>query len=481
MSNEKQTARKATDQSNTSKGYKAKKKSSKNGILISFILLSLIFISLGTVYLLKDKNSNTPKVEETTTKKVVIKDFVGTNDTTFTAQLNKYFTYGTNLCIDGSLNTTISDTDKVSIVLKQAYTFEDGSINENDVFEFPLIITSISNNSTFTSYENINTGINLEQITTGEYCLLLKIVSGNRVTYGNISTSLDNEGLTYYSLTKDGKNNKIDLSLQAHDETNYIALNCTEATLPDDVYDIVLDPGHGGNDPGAVNGDYNEATLMLEYAKDIKTALEAKGYKVLLTRDGTESPDTWMAYTMYDPDGRVNVACASQSKIALSLHLNSNEIALTKGGIQTYFSCRANQAFAQTLVDSIVSSSNTYYSPMSAYKVDNGIYSRAFSEGDIAQSQSSAISDGFTPYEITPNTDYYFMIRELGGVATDAYVDGRNPEYGSNLYRDSKNGIEVCIVELGFISVSEDLNHILNNKDKYVEGIVNGILANINK
>ena len=172
----------------SSKGSKAKKKSSKNGILISFILLSLIFISLGTVYLLKDKNSNTPKVEETTTKKVVIKDFVGTNDTTFTAQLDKYFTYGTNLCIDGSLNTTISDTDKVSIVLKQAYTFEDGSINENDVFEFPLIITSISNNSTFTSYENINTGINLEQITTGEYCLLLKIVSGNRVTYGNIST-----------------------------------------------------------------------------------------------------------------------------------------------------------------------------------------------------------------------------------------------------------------------------------------------------
>lgn len=35
-------------------------------------------------------------------------------------------------------------------------------------------------------------------------------------------------------------------------DKNYIAFNVEKSELPEDVYDIVLDPGHGGNDPGAV-------------------------------------------------------------------------------------------------------------------------------------------------------------------------------------------------------------------------------------
>lgn len=49
-------------------------------------------------------------------------------------------------------------------------------------------------------------------------------------------------------------------------------------------YTIVLDPGHGGKDPGAVNGKYHEADANLAIAKKVGAKLKAKGYNVKYTR-----------------------------------------------------------------------------------------------------------------------------------------------------------------------------------------------------
>jgi N-acetylmuramoyl-L-alanine amidase len=53
---------------------------------------------------------------------------------------------------------------------------------------------------------------------------------------------------------------------------------------------VVLDPGHGGTDPGAisVNGLY-EKNLVLEMARELETLIERSGrYRVVLTREGDE-------------------------------------------------------------------------------------------------------------------------------------------------------------------------------------------------
>ncbi|MCW5204595.1 N-acetylmuramoyl-L-alanine amidase, partial [Desulfobulbus sp. N2] len=53
---------------------------------------------------------------------------------------------------------------------------------------------------------------------------------------------------------------------------------------------IVIDPGHGGKDPGAVGFGLKEKDIVLNVAKKIKKILEEKnGYEVLLTRDGDVS------------------------------------------------------------------------------------------------------------------------------------------------------------------------------------------------
>ena len=48
---------------------------------------------------------------------------------------------------------------------------------------------------------------------------------------------------------------------------------------------MVIDPGHGGNDQGAVGSSgLAEKNICLAIARELATVLEANGYKVLLTR-----------------------------------------------------------------------------------------------------------------------------------------------------------------------------------------------------
>ena len=47
---------------------------------------------------------------------------------------------------------------------------------------------------------------------------------------------------------------------------------------------VILDPGHGGKDPGATNSLNTEATYNLKVATRAKALLEKEGYKVIMTR-----------------------------------------------------------------------------------------------------------------------------------------------------------------------------------------------------
>ena len=50
---------------------------------------------------------------------------------------------------------------------------------------------------------------------------------------------------------------------------------------------IVVDAGHGGRDPGAVDGrGRREKDIVLKYAHALRRALEARGYRVVMTRSG---------------------------------------------------------------------------------------------------------------------------------------------------------------------------------------------------
>jgi len=77
---------------------------------------------------------------------------------------------------------------------------------------------------------------------------------------------------------------------------------------------IVLDPGHGGSDPGAVVAKTEfEKVYTLDIAKRLQDKLTQKGALVLLTRENDENP------SLRD---RVLLANTNNADIFLSIHLN---------------------------------------------------------------------------------------------------------------------------------------------------------------
>ncbi len=87
---------------------------------------------------------------------------------------------------------------------------------------------------------------------------------------------------------------------------------------PDAPQVIVIDPGHGGIDPGAVGSDGTlEKDLVLDYAVEIRRQLQAIGdYEVVLTREG----DVFLPLR-----ARVDAAGVARADLFLSLHANTND------------------------------------------------------------------------------------------------------------------------------------------------------------
>ena len=242
-------------------------------------------------------------------------------------------------------------------------------------------------------------------------------------------------------------------------------------SLPDNVYDIAIDPAHGGKDLGAQNNGYYESDIVLKCAKNLKEKLEKSGYKVYLTRDGSESKTEDMANNMYNENGRINKVQESHAKILISLHVNSNSKKLSKGGVEVYAPSNCNLDFAKLLANNIVKKANTSYSTFSLYKQADGVYVHNFSDAEISAFKSRANSAKYEPYNITKTTPYLYMIRETGGIATNAFVDGRNKNYGTNKYYNSNIGIETYSIELGYMHIDDDLDNILKNENLYMQAI----------
>lgn len=111
---------------------------------------------------------------------------------------------------------------------------------------------------------------------------------------------------------------------------------------------IVLDPGHGGNDPGSLSADLGltEKNLTLTIAKIVQSRLRSAGWRVIMTRDGD--------YEVGDPKGidrqelqaRCDVANAAGATAFVSIHINAS-VSTTPNGTTTYYWRPADKAFAQ--------------------------------------------------------------------------------------------------------------------------------------
>ena len=201
---------------------------------------------------------------------------------------------------------------------------------------------------------------------------------------------------------------------------------------------------------------------------ELKKKLEDLGLKVLITRDGTETEE-YDTYNIYDEEGRVTMANESGAKILVSLHMNSNESDLVHGRVEVYAAPNMDLSLAKSFADNIVEQADTSYSKMENYKEEDGVYIRTI---EIENRNSITFRNYKGIYDSIP---YLFIIREIGGISTGAYVNGTNQNYGENIYRNSNVGIEGYLIELGYMNVNSDLRNVLNNGDSYVQAITDSI------
>lgn len=106
---------------------------------------------------------------------------------------------------------------------------------------------------------------------------------------------------------------------------------------------IVLDPGHGGRDPGAISksGKY-EKDLVLKMAKETKELFEKAGYKVVLTR----SKDVFISLR-----GRIKKAHEANGDLFISIHADSAKNASAKGLSVYTISEKASDKEAEALAE----------------------------------------------------------------------------------------------------------------------------------
>ena len=89
-------------------------------------------------------------------------------------------------------------------------------------------------------------------------------------------------------------------------------------TAPSGLSIVVLDPAHGGTDPGARGtGGIQESEITLEFAAQARRALEQQGFQVVETRQGNDNPSF---------DDRSAIANAQRGAVFISLHIASTGI-----------------------------------------------------------------------------------------------------------------------------------------------------------
>ena len=167
---------------------------------------------------------------------------------------------------------------------------------------------------------------------------------------------------------------------------------------------IVLDPGHGGSDPGAIGPTgLQEKQVTLPIAEYLKSILEAKGAKVILTR--TTDVDVYGPHAsgVDELQARVNVANGNQADAFISIHINSFSNP-NVGGIATYYFDGSDQSkkLASSVQEQIAEHSgfngdrgiqpgNLYvlrHSLMPSILVELGFISNPKEEGHLKESET---------------------------------------------------------------------------------------------
>ncbi len=214
---------------------------------------------------------------------------------------------------------------------------------------------------------------------------------------------------------------------------------------------VVLDPGHGGIDPGAERDGETEADLMLTFARELKEALLRDGtYQVVLTRD----EDVFVPL-----EARSSVARAAGAHVFISLHADALEEGEAVGATIYTLSDDASDEAALALAE--------------RHDRDDllaGIDLTA--QDDLV---ATVLMD-MARTETAPRIDRLALALELSIKAADLRMH-RHPRQQAGFSVLKTPDIPSVLIELGFLSSDRDLARLRD--EKWREAMTGAIVAGV--
>jgi N-acetylmuramoyl-L-alanine amidase len=203
---------------------------------------------------------------------------------------------------------------------------------------------------------------------------------------------------------------------------------------------IMIDPGHGGIDPGAAasSGSVAEKDLVLSFAQRLKKKLEDGGrYKVLMTRD----KDVFVSL-----GDRVRAARAAQAGLLISIHADSISGGQDVRGLTVYTgSERASDADSARLAD----------------RENKADAVAGVEAGDMPDDVSDILMD-LTLRE-TRGFSHGFASRLVGEFDSVARLN-KNPHRQARFQVLRAHDVPSVLVELGYLSSQKDLDLLMSEE-----------------
>ena len=169
---------------------------------------------------------------------------------------------------------------------------------------------------------------------------------------------------------------------------------------------VVIDPGHGGTDYGAIRAGINEKDLTLDLSKRVYSILKSKSYKVAMTRND----DTYIGL-----QERCDFTDNENPEVFVSIHVNS-AVATEPSGLETHYYHEQSKELADIIQKHLVKNINSKnrgvlkskfyvinHTDVPAVLVETGFLSNPEERADLItekrkQATAKAIADGIIEY-----------------------------------------------------------------------------------
>jgi N-acetylmuramoyl-L-alanine amidase len=213
---------------------------------------------------------------------------------------------------------------------------------------------------------------------------------------------------------------------------------------------IVIDPGHGGSDPGAIGkSGLIEKDVVLDIAKRLKQALEKESIEVILTRDSDEFISLWK---------RAQIANSQNADLFISIHANASR-SKSLQGFEVYYLSERTDDYARALA-----------------AAENAAF--AF-EGEVVDSPSTDLKATLWDIIFSENREESIELAKdiCKTVVKETEVKTKRIR-GAPFYVLKRTQMPSILIEMGYLSNPTEEARLGNSfyRQKLTEAIVSGVL-----